>query len=137
MNIYKFFMNQFTYQMQNSTNTKTLTTLEEYKSCLAFTGLLTALPVVGFIIYLLFTGIAFRSGLSKYLPEYFLETSFLFFVFFPFIILLALTASYVSYLIRLFKYKQIFWALSILSIVLVNYIFYILCLIKIFSPPTP
>ena len=135
MNIYKFFIEQFSYQMQNSFNRTKVTTLEEYKKCMTFTGMLTALPILGFVIYLIISGIAINTGLSNFLPEYYLETLFLFFVFFPFVLLIALTSSYISCLIRFFKHGQISWCLSLFTILLINYLLYILCIIKIFSAP--
>ena len=137
MNIYKFFMEQFTYQMQNSLNTTKLPAPDEYKKCLAFTGLLTVMPVIGFIIYLIVTGIIINVGLGNVFPEYYLETVFLFCVFFPFIILLALTPSYITHLIRFIKFKQYLWALSISALLIINYTFYILCLVKVYAPVTP
>ena len=132
MNIYKFFIEQYTYQMKNSSNRTRVTTIDEYKKCMTFTWMLTVMPILGFIIYLAISTIAINIGLSKILPEYYLETLFLFFVFFPFLLLITLTQSYISYLIRFFKHGQTSWGLSLSTILLINYLLYIICLVKVF-----
>ena len=128
MNILKFFLNHFSYQMNKSLDLESIPTVEEYKNYLAFSGILTAMPILGLITFMLITGVTINTGLNNILPEYFNEFLFVFLICFPLLILLILTISYMSYIFKCFKFKKLNWAFYILGIVIINYALYITCI---------